>query len=169
MTVSNGGIGHVVAIMDIGGKKVISDYGKLYTSNTMEELMDTYALANKGIAIRNYITDSSGRIIGHVDTPLTKAFRREVLSELDIGKYLENGRHPEDGVNIALYTDRRSLRGQYTFENGIYVRGKYSESTLIPTVQSKTTNIALGKQWSDIDLSWGWKGSAVLEGSFSHT
>lgn len=68
-------MGHVVAVMDIGGKKVISDYGKLYTSSTMEELIDTYSIANRGIAIRNYITDSTGKIVGHVETPLTKVFR----------------------------------------------------------------------------------------------
>ena len=47
MTVSSGGVGHVVAILDIDGKKVISDYGKVYTAKTMEELIDTYAIGNK--------------------------------------------------------------------------------------------------------------------------
>lgn len=100
-------------------------------ANTMEELIDTYAVANKGVAIKNYITDSEGRILGHVETPLTKAFRREVLSETDISSYLRDGTLPSDGVDITLYNDRKGMRGQYTFTNGIYVAGKYSEATLI--------------------------------------
>ncbi len=36
LTVSSGGVGHVVSLLDIGGKKVISDYGKLYTAPTIE-------------------------------------------------------------------------------------------------------------------------------------
>ena len=169
LSVSNGWIAHVVAVMDIWWKKVISDYGKIYTANTMEELIDTYAIANKWIAVRNYITDASGKIIGHVDTPLTKAFRREVLSETVLSDYISNGKLPEDGVAISLYTDRRSLRGQYTFENGIYLRGKYSEATLISSVKSQTTGVSIWKQWKDLDLGWGWKGDSYIEWSMSRS
>ncbi len=89
------------------------------------------------------MTDSSGKIIGHIDTPLTKAFRREVLSETILSDYISNGKLPEDGVNISLYSDRRTLRGQYTLENGVYLRGKYSEATLIPRVKSETTALSI--------------------------
>ena len=93
--------------------------------------------------MRNYITNASGKIIGHVDTPLTKAFRREVLSETILSEYISNGKLPEDGVSISLYTDRRSIRGQYTFENGIYIRGKYSEATLIPSIKTQSSGISI--------------------------
>ncbi len=169
LSVSSGWIAHIVALMDIWWKKVISDYGKIYTANTMEELIDTYAIANKWIAVRNYITNASGKIIGHVDTPLTKAFRREVLSETILSEYISNGKLPEDGVSISLYTDRRSIRGQYTFENGIYIRGKYSEATLIPSIKTQSSGISIWKKWKDLDLGWGWNWEAYIEWSMSRS
>ncbi len=169
MTVSTGGVWHVVAILDIDGKKVISDYGKIYTAKTMEELIDTYAIGNKWAVLKNYITDANGKIIGHIDTPLTKAFRRETLSELDISRYIADGWAAQDGVKINLYGDRKGIRGQHTLQNGVYLRWSYTEATLIKWVSAKTIKAAVGKEWKDIDLSSGWKWSSMAELSIAQS
>ena len=163
MTVSSGGVGHIVTMLDIDGKKVISDYGKIYTAKTMEELMDTYAISNKWAVLKNYITDASGKIIGHVDTPLSTAFRRETLSEMDISNYVQNGVSWAEGVNISLYREQKGIRGQHTLQNGVYMRGSYSEATLIKWVSAKSIKAAIGKEWKDIDLTGGWKWSGIAE------
>ena len=163
LTVSNKWLGHVVALMDIGWKKVLSDYGKTYSADRVEDLFDSYAKANQGVVLRNYITDSSGKIIGHVETPLTQAFRKEVLSENQMEKVLSGGELSLNGVHTTLYNNARGLKWQYTFNNGIYIGWKYSEAELISWVSAKTLSATVWKKWDDIDLGNGWKWMAFWE------
>jgi hypothetical protein len=86
-----------------------------------------------------------------------------------VNDFIRNGKTPEDGIKVILYTDRKWLKGQYTFQNGIYVWGKYSEATLVSWLSSKTIQAEVGKKWGDIDLGGGWNGTAFVEWSLSQT
>jgi hypothetical protein len=163
LTVSNKWIWHVVALMDINGKKVLSDYGKTYSANRVEDLFDAYAKTNQWVVLRNYITNSSGKIIGHVETPLTQAFRKEVLSENQLSNILSNGELSQDGGRVMLYNNTKGLRWQYTLNNWVYFWGKYSEAKLISWVDAKTLSATVWKKWNDIDLWNGWKWMAFWE------
>lgn len=57
--------------------------------------------------MRNYITDASGKIIGHVETPLTEAFRKEALSENQLSSVLSSGNLSQDGANVILYNNTK--------------------------------------------------------------
>jgi hypothetical protein len=163
LTVSSQWVWHVVALMDINGKKVLSDYGNTYSANRVEDLFDTYAKVNQWVVLRNYVTDSGWKIIGHVETPLTQAFRKEVLSENQMESVLSSGELSRDGVQTTLYGNTKWLKWQYTFNNGIYIGWKYSEAQLISWISTKTISTTVWKKWDDIDLGNRWKWMAFWE------
>jgi hypothetical protein len=108
----------------IGAQYVITDYGNTIIANTHEEALDLYAKKYKGIVLRNYVTDGkTGKIIGHIETPSSLRFSKDMLSPTDVTEYIRTGHGIESGVKIEMYDTNKRVEGTIRSRDGYYARG----------------------------------------------
>lgn len=157
VTVWSKSSGHVISLFRIGDKYIGSDYGNTSIWVNTEQLLDTYALANKRLVFVNYLTDENGKPLGKIYTPLNMGFEKILFPWRTMEDYLRNPGLLPEWVEVEMTNLRKWVRLTKNSDAGWYTRLGIKEEDLF-WLKIQSAAVSLWRQFSgdnyDAFIEW---------------